>query len=80
LWIIGNKPNPSTTNAVTISASERIEYISIVNQLGQVVYVNEFESAQNAVEVNGDFLTEGIYIVTVRFVDSSVYTDKLIVR
>ena len=73
-------PNPSTTNAVTISASERIEYVSIVNQLGQVVYVNEFENAQNAVEVNGDFLTEGIYIVSVRFDDSSVYTDKLIVR
>jgi len=73
-------PNPSTTNEVTISASERIEYVSLVNQLGQVVYVNEFERAQNAVVVNGDFLTKGIYIVTVRFVDSSVYTDKLIVR
>jgi hypothetical protein len=73
-------PNPSTTNSVTISASERIEFVSLANQLGQVVYTNEFESAQNAVEVNGDFLTKGIYIVTVRFVDSSIYTDKLIVR
>lgn len=73
-------PNPAITNSVTISASEKIEFVSLVNQLGQVVYRNEFKNAQNAVEVNGDFLTKGIYIVTVRFVDSSVYTDKLVVR
>ncbi len=73
-------PNPSTSNVVTISASERIEYITVVNQLGQIVYSQDFETGKKLVKIKSDFLTKGVYIVTARFVDSSVYVDKLIVR
>jgi hypothetical protein len=73
-------PNPSTNKIVTISASEKIEFISLVNQFGQVVYSKEFVSGKKEVVVKGEFLTKGIYIVTTRFVDSSVYSGKLNVQ
>jgi len=73
-------PNPSSNKTVTISASEKIEFVSLSNQLGQVVYSKEMESGQNSIVIGGDFLSKGVYIVTARFVDSSYYTDKLIVR
>jgi len=73
-------PNPSTNNTVTISASEKIEFVSLVNQLGQIVYSEEIELGSKSVLLQGDFLSKGLYIVTVRFKDNSQYVDKLIVR
>jgi len=73
-------PNPSTNKTVTISASARIETVSIVNQIGQIVYTENFSSGKKSVVIKGDFFTEGIYFVTVRFVDDSQYVDKLIIR
>lgn len=73
-------PNPSTTGNITISASEKIKFISVVNELGQVVYSNEIASPRSSIELNGDNFADGIYVVTARFVDNSIYIDKLIVR
>ena len=73
-------PNPSTNNTVTLSASAKIEFVSVVNEIGQVVYSEDFASPKKSVVVKGNFFTSGIYIVTARFADSSIYVDKLIVR
>ncbi len=73
-------PNPSTNKTVTISASEKIEFVSLSNQLGQVVYSNDFETGQMNFVIEGDFLTKGNYIITIRFVDNSIYNEKLIVQ
>ncbi|MDP8203945.1 MAG: lamin tail domain-containing protein [Candidatus Tenebribacter mawsonii] len=73
-------PNPSTGKTITISASERIEFVSVVNELGQVVYSQNFETTSKSFQLSGEFLTSGIYVVTARFVDNSFYVDKLIVR
>ena len=73
-------PNPSTNKTVTISASARIESVSIVNQLGQIVYTENFGSGKDSVVIKGDFFTEGFYFVTTRFVDDSQYVGKLIIR
>jgi len=73
-------PNPLTNQSFIISASEKIEHVSLMNQLGQAIYSEELEAGQKSVVIKGDFLTSGFYFVTVRFVDNSVYTDKLIVR
>ena len=73
-------PNPSTNKTVTIFAYEKIEFVSITNILGQVVYSEEFLSVRNKVVVKGEFLTKGLYFVTTRFTDNSVYTGKLNVQ
>ena len=73
-------PNPSTTQTVNISASERIESVTITNQLGQIVFNEVFATSKKSLAIRGDFLTEGVYIVTTKFVDNSIYSDKLIVR
>jgi len=73
-------PNPSLNQLVTISASEKIEFVSLINQLGQVIFSEEFETSQKSIVIKSELLTSGVYIVTTRFIDKSVYTDKLIVR
>lgn len=72
-------PNPSTNRMVTISASEKMESINVVNQLGQLVFSKEY-TGQNSIVIEGEFLSAGIYVVTAKFVDNSVYTNKLIIR
>ena len=69
-------PNPSTNSTVTLSASEKIEFVSVVNELGQVVYSEDFESGKNSLIIRGDFLSKGLYIITARFVDKSIYVDR----
>jgi len=73
-------PNPSTTRNVLLSASAKIKTVTLVNELGQTVYSREFGSGRKFVSVSGDFLTHGMYIVTVTFIDKAVYIDKLIVK
>ncbi len=73
-------PNPSTTHNVSLSASAKMKTVTLVNELGQTVYSKEFGTGQKFVSVNGDFLTNGMYIVTVTFTDKSMYIDKLIVK
>lgn len=73
-------PNPSTNRTVTISASQKMESVRLVNQLGQTVYSEEFELGRSAITLRGDFLSQGVYIVTVQFTDNTHYVDKLIVR
>ncbi len=62
-------PNPSSDQSVTISASEKIEFVSVMNELGQVVYSEEFITSQKSFTINNEILTSGIYIITARFVD-----------
>ena len=73
-------PNPSTNKSFTISASEKIEFVSVSNQLGQVIYTEEFGLARKEIVIRGEFLTTGIYFVATKFVDKSVYTGKLTVQ
>jgi hypothetical protein len=73
-------PNPSSSKTVTISASERIESVSIINELGQVIYSEEFAIPKREILVKGRFLEKGIYFVTTKFVDKSIYTGKLAVQ
>jgi hypothetical protein len=72
-------PNPSTSKKVTISASEKIESVSVVNQLGQLVFSKEY-TGQSTVIIEGEFLSTGIYVVTAKFIDNSVYTNKLVIK
>ncbi len=74
-------PNPSTSsNNITISASERIEFVSVVNELGQIVFTQEYAIAPKSVVIERETLTNGIYIITARFIDNTTYVDKLMVR
>lgn len=73
-------PNPATHKTFTISASQEIKFVSLVNQLGQIVFSREFVSGKDEVVINGEFLTSGIYFVTTKFVDKSINTEKLIVK
>ncbi len=55
-------PNPMTTS-ITISASDKITNVAITNQVGQLVYHNQYNSAQVHIDINN--LPKGIYFVKV---------------
>jgi len=73
-------PNPSVNKTVTISASAKIESVTVANQLGQIVFPDDFGRGKNTIVIKGDFFKKGIYLVTANFVDGSHYVDKLIIR
>lgn len=54
--------------------------MSLTNIAGQLVYVRDLEVGQKTIAVNSNFLLKGIYIISVKFVDKSTYSDRLIVR
>jgi len=73
-------PNPSTGKRINISASEKIEFVTVVNSLGQVVYTEELEHQQNNIQLQGDYFTKGLFVVTVRFIDKSSYSSEVLIR
>ena len=64
--IITTFPNPATSQ-LTITASNRINTIAILNLLGQVVYNNKYTNKQAEVDISA--LAAGIYLVKVNEVE-----------
>ena len=69
-------PNPAT-NFVNIKSQHSISQISIINNLGQVVFSGDFES--NSVQVNTSGFNKGIYIIQVKTMEGSI-AKKLVIQ
>jgi hypothetical protein len=71
-------PNPATeTLTVDLSAFEKSATISVVNNLGQVVYAKTISSAQNQFSFPISNWADGLYSVTVRD-ENKVATQRLV--
>ncbi len=73
-------PNPSSNGNVIVSASEDIEYIEVVNMLGQVVLTAEVKDLIKTTSLNTSTLTKGIYTVRLRFTNKSASQTSLIIQ
>lgn len=73
-------PNPSSNGNVIVSASEEIEYIEVVNMLGQVVLTAEAKDLIKTTSLNTASLTKGIYTVRLRFVNKSASQTSLVIQ
>lgn len=73
-------PNPSTNGQLTVSASEGIELVEIVNVLGQVVISENYSNLTKATLLNASALSKGMYTVRLKFNNNSVAQSNLIIQ
>lgn len=73
-------PNPTTDGQLTVSASEIIESVEIVNMLGQVVIAEKFAELTKTNMINAPNLVKGMYTVNIRFSNNSISRSNLIVQ
>jgi hypothetical protein len=69
-------PNPAT-NSVNIKSQYSINQISILNNIGQVVFSGNFDS--NSVQVNTSGFDKGIYMIQVKTMEGSL-VKKLVIK
>ena len=73
-------PNPSADGLFSISSSESIEFIEVVNILGQVVISEKKSSNTKFSTIDSSLLTKGIYSVRLYFSDASVAQANIIIQ
>ena len=73
-------PNPSADGFFSISSSESIEFIEVVNILGQVVISEKKSSNTKFSTIDSSLLTKGIYSVRLYFSDASVAQANIIIQ
>ncbi len=73
-------PNPLSANELTIQAEEAIESVMIYNILGELVYVSNSEISTQQVTLDIPVLTNGIYAVSISFVDNKQSIQKLMIQ
>ena len=73
-------PNPSADGLFSISSSESIEFIEVVNILGQVVISEKKSSNTKFSTIDSSLLTKGIYSVRLYFSDASIAQANIIIQ
>ncbi len=61
-------PNPITDGHLTITSSESIQSVQILNITGKIVFNQEFQPNTNTVDLELDKLEKGIYLVRIGFI------------
>lgn len=72
-------PNPSNGLFSVLSEKEKINQITIMDNLGRKVFEESNFSNDNSMTINLDNFTRGVYYITVRL-DNNVITKKIIIQ
>ncbi len=73
-------PNPISENYFTVSATEPIQLIEIVDVLGKNMYSKKMNSTTNKIVIESPNLSKGVYFVKVNFVGNKNSVTKLIIQ
>jgi hypothetical protein len=73
-------PNPITEGRLTITASDDISSVQILNITGKVVFNQEYDSNTNRVDLELDKLEKGIYLVRINFPGKLSRTEKVMIK
>jgi len=73
-------PNPITEGRLTITASDNIYSVQILNITGKVVFNQEYDSSTNRVDLELDKLEKGIYLVRINFPGKISRTEKVMIK
>lgn len=73
-------PNPTTEGTVVVSASEVIEFVEVINMLGQVVLSEKVSEVSKATTLNAANLNKGMYTVRLRFANKAVAQTNLSIQ
>lgn len=72
-------PNPTVDGQLTINASEGIESIEIINQLGQIVLIEKYLDFAKTKAINASILNKGMYTVKLKF-NNTISQTNLVVQ
>lgn len=79
--VVNIYPNPSN-GQFTVNATEKIQHIEVYNALGQVIFVEEYSSAEQSqqkfIDLSG--MPGGIYMIQVQLSDGSLLASKITKR
>ncbi len=73
-------PNPVTEGRLTITTTESILTVQILNITGKMVFSQEYQPNTSSVVVELDKMEKGIYLVRVGFTDKTSYTEKIMIK
>jgi hypothetical protein len=73
-------PNPVTEGRITITSSENILSVQILNITGKMVFSQEYEPNTSSVVIELDKLEKGIYLVRIGFTGKVSYTEKIMIK
>ncbi|MDF2437581.1 MAG: hypothetical protein K0Q95_1957 [Bacteroidota bacterium] len=73
-------PNPSNGDYFTVSSTEVIVSVQVVNVVGQVVVSKELKNSDKNVKIETTELSKGLYIVKAGFGNQKQTTTKLIIK
>lgn len=73
-------PNPVTEDRLTITASDNIASVQILNITGKMVFNQLFDSNTSRVDLELDKLENGVYLVRIFFPDKEYRTEKIMVK
>jgi hypothetical protein len=73
-------PNPVTEGRLTISASDKIVSVQILNITGKIVFNQEYDSDINFVNLELDKLEKGVYLVRIYFPGKEFRTEKIMIK
>jgi hypothetical protein len=73
-------PNPITDGRLTITSSESIQSVQILNITGKIVFNQEFQPNTTTVDLTLDKLEKGIYLVRIGFIGKETHTEKVMVK
>jgi len=73
-------PNPVTEGRLTISSSENIASVQILNITGKMVINQEYDGNSSIIYIELDKLEKGVYLVRVNFPGKEYLTEKIMVK
>jgi hypothetical protein len=73
-------PNPITDGHLTITSTESIQSVQILNITGKIVFNQEFSPNTNTVDLELDKLEKGIYLVRIGFIGKETHTEKVMIK
>jgi hypothetical protein len=74
------QPNPVTNNQFTVACKQAITSIEVVSIVGQSVYFRDYASRPRDVKVVLNNMSEGVYLVKVKFANNQTVIKKIILQ
>ncbi len=73
-------PNPVTEGRVTITSSESILSVQVLNITGKMVLNQDYQPNTNSVVLELDKMEKGIYLVRIVFPGKVTHTEKIMIK
>jgi hypothetical protein len=73
-------PNPVTEGRLTVTSSDNILSVQILNITGKVIFNQDYQPNTTTVEIELDKQEKGIYLVRINFANKEIHTEKIMIK